>query len=303
MKRNLKCMKITFLGTSAMVPTKERNHFSFYLKYKNEGMLFDCGEGTQRQLRVAGIRPSKITRIFITHFHGDHILGLPGLFQTLAAADYNNTLKIYGPKGLKEVIGRLFELFVFDKNLKIKVKEIEQTKFLETSDFSVFSYPLEHNVRCLGYKVVEKDKTKVNMNKAHQLGLKEGPLIGKLQKNQSVELNGKKILPSQVTYKVKGKTLGFISDTVLTANCYEIAKNADLLISEATHTSKDKEKTKEFKHFTAKEAAVVARDSCSKKLVLTHFSQRYKEAKPLVEDAKQIFENVIAAEDFMEIKI
>ena len=303
MKRNLKVMKIVFLGTSAMVPTKERNHFSFYLKYKNEGILFDCGEGTQRQLRIAGIRPSKITRIFISHFHGDHILGLPGLFQTLAAANYNGTLKIYGPPGLKKVIEKILDLFVFDKSLKIEVNEIEKSKFLETTDFEVFAYSLEHNITCFGYKFVEKNKKRVNMTKANKLGLKEGPLIGKLQQNKSVEVNGKKILPSQVTYKVKGKIIGFISDTTLTDNCYEIAKNADLLVSEATHTSKDKEKAKEFKHFTSKEAAIVAKEAGAKKLVLTHFSQRYKEAQPLLEDAKKMFENVTAAQDFMEIKI
>lgn len=296
-------MKITFLGTSAMVPTKERNHFSFYLKYKNEGILFDCGEGTQRQLRIAGIRPSKITRIFISHFHGDHILGLPGLFQTLAAANYTGTLKIYGPTGLEKVIEKMFDLFVFDKSLKIKVKEIKEKKFIETTDFSVLAYPLEHNIKCLGYRFIEKDKTKVNMTKAHKLGLKEGPMIGKLQKNKIVEIKGQKILPSQVTYKVRGKIIGFISDTTLTENCYEIAKNADLLISEATHTSKDKEKAKEFKHFTAREAGMVAKESDSKKLVLTHFSQRYKETQPILEDAKKMFENVVAAQDFMEIKV
>ncbi len=296
-------MKITFLGTSAMVPTKERNHFSFYLKYRNEGMLFDCGEGTQRQLRIAGIKPSKITRIFVSHYHGDHILGLPGLFQTLAAAQYEGTLLVYGPKGLKKVVNNLCELFVFDKNLKIETREIEEGKFIDTDDFYVEAYNLDHNVLCMGYRFVEKDRVRVNMKKAEAMGLKEGPLIGKLQKNKSVEFKGKKITPSEVTYKVKGKIIGFIADTTLTQNCYSIAENSDLLISEATHTSADREKAREFKHFTAREAAEVARDAGSKKLVLTHFSQRYKDVNVVLADAKSVFENTVAAEDFMEIKV
>ncbi len=296
-------MIITFLGTSAMVPTKERNHFSFYLKYGCQGMLFDCGEGTQRQLRIAGVRPSKITKIFISHFHGDHILGLPGLFQTLSASQYENTLVIYGPPGLKKLIDCLFELFVFNKQLKIQIVEIQKTRFLDSADYYMEAYPLKHNIFCLGYRFVEKDRRKVNMRKAEELGLKQGPLIGRLQKNISVEHEGRKIKPSEVTYKVKGKIIGFIADTMISDNCYTIAKDSNLLISEATHTSRDKEKAKEFKHFTAKEAAIVARDSHAKKLVLTHFSQRYEDAKPILEDAKEIFDNTVAAEDFMKIKV
>lgn len=296
-------MQVTFLGTSAMVPTKERNHFSFYVKYKNEGLLFDCGEGTQRQLRIAGIRPSRITRIFISHYHGDHILGLPGLFQTLSASQYEGKLRVYGPNGLKKIVKQIKELFVFENHLDMELYEINEGRFLETDEFYVESFQLHHGVPCLGYRVVEKERLRIDMKKAKAHGLRQGPLLGKLQNNIAVESQGKKILPQDVTYKVRGKVLGFVADTSMTENIKLIAKDADLLISESTHTSKDKGKAIDFKHFTAKEAAEIAKKCNVKKLALTHLSQRYKNAETVLNDAKDVFENTVVAEDFMKIKL
>lgn len=296
-------MQITFLGTSAMVPTKERNHFSFYVKYKNEGILFDCGEGTQRQIRIAGIKPSRITRVFISHFHGDHILGLPGLLQTLSGSQYEGTLRIYGPPGLKEIIKKIKELFVFENAPEMEIHEVKEGCFLETNYFYAEAFALEHGIKCLGYRLVEKERLRINIEKAKKLGLKEGPMLGRLQNRETVEVGGRKITSEEVTYKVRGRVLGVISDTVMTENVEKIANKADLLISEATHTSKDKEKAKDFKHFTSREAAQVAKSSGAKKLVLTHLSQRYKEAKTVLADAKDIFDNTIVAEDFMKIKV
>src|SRR3989339_74316 len=127
-------MELIFLGTSSMVPTKERNHTSILLTYKSDGILFDCGEGTQRQLSIAGIKPSKINKILITHWHGDHILGLPGLIQTLAAQEYSGSLEIYGPKGTKKFMDKMFEAFIFDKHIDIKIKEVGDGIFFENDD-------------------------------------------------------------------------------------------------------------------------------------------------------------------------
>jgi ribonuclease Z len=296
-------MQITFLGTSSMVPTKERNHFSFFFKYKEEGMLFDCGEGTQRQLRIVGIKPTSITKIFITHFHGDHVLGLPGLLQTMSASQYEKTLQIYGPKGIKKFIKKIQELFVYDNKLNYKVNEITKIKFLKTNDYSIEAYELEHSVKCIGYRFIENDKLKINMQKAKSFGLKEGPLLGKLQNNEEIIFNNKKIYPKDVTYIIKGRIIGFISDTIMTNNCLKIAKNADILISESTHTSRHIEKAEEYKHFTSKQAAFVANQSNVKKLILTHFSQRYKEIDEILNDAREIFPETIAAYDFLKITL
>jgi ribonuclease Z len=296
-------MQITFLGTACMVPTKERNHSAVLLTYKTEGILFDCGEGTQRQMKKTGIKPTKVTKILISHWHGDHVLGIPGLLQTLGASEYVGTLEIYGPTGTKKHIAAMFEAFVFDRPFKIKVVEITSGVFFENKDFTLEAMPLNHGIMTVGYSFVEKDIRKVNMKKAKKLGLSEGPLIGKLQEGHSVMFKGKKLMPDDVSYIEKGRKIALISDTVLCDNCYKLAENADLLISEACYASSLESKAREYKHMTAKWAGMVASQSNAKKLIITHFSARYKNALELQQDAQEVFDNVICAEDLMKVNI
>ena len=217
-------MQITFLGTSSMVPTKDRNHSAVFLSYGTEGILFDCGEGTQRQFKIAGISLTKTTKILLTHWHGDHVLGLPGLMQTLSSLEYNQKLNIYGPKDTKKRIESMFEAFIFDKKLDFEVHEVREGKFFENEDFVLEAYQLEHGIEILGFKFVEKDKRKVDMKKAKKLGLEEGPSIGKLQSGHSIEHNGKKIMPDDVSYTEKGKVVAYVTDTLLCEGCYKTAK-------------------------------------------------------------------------------
>lgn len=299
-------MQVIFLGTSAMVPTKDRNHFSFYLSYKNEGLLFDCGEGTQRQIKIAGIKPSKITRIFISHFHGDHILGLPGLLQTLSASQYEGKLRIYGPCGIEKMIRSIMEIFVYDNQLEIEINEVEPLKnnpFIKTQDFNIEAYELDHRIYCLGYRFIENDRLRIDLVKAKKLGMSSGPLLGRLQRGETITHKGKKITPDDVAYSVKGKKIGYIADTIMTDNCLKIAQDADILISESTHASKDDDKSRQYKHFNARQAAYVAHQANAKTLVLTHFSQRYKDIDVVLNDAKDVFPNTIASYDFMKIKL
>ena len=296
-------MQLTFLGTSAMVPTKERNHSGLLLEYKGEGILFDCGEGTQRQLKKAGLKATKVSKICISHWHGDHVLGIPGLLQTLAASDYDKTIELYGPKGTKQHMTAMFEAFVFDRALKLKVTEVHKGKFFESKDFVLAAYPLRHGITSLGYVFQEKDRLRIDLKKAKKFGIPEGPLMGKLQEGKSITHNGKKIDPDDVTYKVKGKKIGVIADTMLCDACYDIAQDADLLISESSYASKLEAKAKEYKHMTAKQAGLVASQSNVKKLILTHFSTRYKNALELQEDAQQVFDDVVCAEDLMKITV
>ena len=296
-------MQITFLGTSSMVPTKERNQIAVFLSYGSEGILFDCGEGTQRQFKIAGISLTKVTKILISHWHGDHVLGLPGLMQTLSSLEYSGTLEIYGPEGTKKRIEKMFEAFVFDKRLDFKVKEVKSEIFFENSDFELESYPLEHGIEIVGYSFIEKDNRKVDMKKVKKFGIPEGPLIGRLQQGKSIEHNNKKINADDVTYIEKGKKLSFITDTVLCDNCYKLAENADLLICEATYSSKLTDKSEDYGHMTAKHAAQIANKANVKQLVLIHFSARYKNTQELEEDARDVFDNVICAKDFMKIEL
>ena len=286
-----------------MVPTKERNQIAVFLSYGSEGILLDCGEGTQRQFKIAGISLTKVTKILLSHWHGDHVLGLPGLIQTLSSMDYNGKLEIYGPIGTKKRMEKMFEAFVFDKRINLAVKEVKSGIFFENNEFELEACPLEHGIEIVGYRFIEKDKRKIDMKKARKLGIPEGPLLGRLQQGKSIELNGKKIMPDEVTYIESGKKVAFITDTVLCDNCYKIAEDADLLICEATYSSKLVDKSEEYGHMTAKQAAQLANKANVKKLVLIHFSARYKNTQELEEDARDIFDNVICSNDFMKIEL
>jgi len=296
-------MELIFLGTSSMVPTKERNHSSILLLYEDEGILFDCGEGTQRQLRFAGIKPTRITKIFITHWHGDHVLGLPGLIQTLGSSEYSRVLKIYGPSGTKQRFAAMLEAFAFEEKIELDIFEIESGVVFEDERFYVETMPLEHSIETLGYNFIEKPRRKIRVDLIKNLGIPEGPILGKLQNNKSIEWKGKTVTPEEATFLEGGKKITFLTDTVLTDNCIKLAKEADLLVCEATYLSTMEEKAEKYKHMTAKQAAFIANRANVKKLVLTHFSQRYKTTLEVEEDARDNFNNIICAEDFMRIKI
>ena len=208
-------MQVTFLGTSSMVPTKERNQIAVFLSYGSEGILFDCGEGTQRQFKIAGLSITKVTKILLSHWHGDHVLGLPGLMQSLSSTDYNNKLEIYGPVGTKKRMESMFEAFVFDKRLDFEIHEVKSGIFFENNEFRLEAYQLEHGIETLGFRFVEKDNRKIDMRKVNKFGIPEGPLLGKLQDGKSIEYKGKKIEADEVTYIEKGKTIAYITDTVL----------------------------------------------------------------------------------------
>ncbi len=296
-------MEIIFLGTSAMVPTKERNHSAVLITYKTEGILIDCGEGTQRQMKIAGIKPSKVSIILISHWHGDHVLGLPGLIQTMANGEYDKKLMIYGPKGTKEHFDNMNKAFIPENTLNMGVEEISSGRFLENNDFYLESFQLKHGLPCLGYNLVEKDRLRIMLDKIKKLGMKEGPLLGKLQQGKSVKWKDATIKPEDVTYVVNGKKISFIADTVLCDECIQLAKDADLLICEATYASDLEEKAHEYKHLTAKQAGLIANKAGCQKLVLTHFSQRYKNTQEIEEDARSVFDNVVSAYDLMRIRL
>ncbi|MBU2639095.1 MAG: ribonuclease Z [Nanoarchaeota archaeon] len=296
-------MKITFLGTSSMIPTKTRNHSAIFLQYQNEGILIDCGEGTQRQFRLAGISPNKVTKLLITHWHGDHILGIPGLIQNLGVNDYKKTLQIYGPKGTKKYLKNILSGVVFEERAKYEVKEVSKGIFYKDKNFSLESVPLDHIAPTLAYSFKENDRLKINLDYLKKFNLKQHPLLGKLQQGKDIIYNDKKITVKKATIPIKGKKITFISDTAPCKNALIIAKDSDLLISESTWGNEFSNLVKQRKHLTAELAARLAKDSNSKELILTHFSQRYKDLKPLESEAKKVFKNTKTAKDFMEIKI
>lgn len=290
-------MKITFLGTSGMVPTKDRNHSAILLNYNSENILIDCGEGTQRQLKIAGISPNKLTKILITHWHGDHVLGLPGLIQTLSANDYTKTLEIYGPTGSKRFFAKMLEAFLLDGKIDVIIKEVNGP-FFEGKEFSLEAFPLKHDCKCNGYSFIEKDKRKINLEYTQKFGLSQHPLLGELQKGKDIIWKGKKITANKGTFFIPGKRISFISDTSFFDDCYVYVKDSDVLICESTFSKKLEEKAREYKHLTSEQAAIIAKKAKVKRLILTHFSQRNKDTNDLRNEARKVFKNTECAYDF-----
>jgi ribonuclease Z len=295
-------IKIVFLGTSDAVPSSERNHTSILLNYKNENILIDCGEGTQRQFRKAKLNPCKLTKILITHWHGDHILGLAGLIQTLSFSGYNQTLVIYGPKGTKIFFKNLMKTFIFHENFKIKVEEVEG-KFFENEDFYLEAEKMSHGVPCNAYIFVKKKKLRINKTKLEKTKI-QGPILKQLKEGKDIVYDGKKYFAKNLIFEETDKKISFVFDTSFNNKIIPFVKNSDLLICESTFGPELEEQAKEYHHLTSNQTAEIAKHSKSKRLVLTHISQRYsKDPKKLLDSAKKIFKNSSLAEDFEKIEI
>lgn len=287
-----------------MVPTVQRNATSILISYKNENLMVDCGEGTQKQLRYANISPAKITRILITHWHGDHVFGLPGLLTSIAKFAPEKKIEVYGPIGSSKYLNILLSSYVPFEKANLKLHEIiNNGVFFENEDFILKAFRLEHTTTCLGYVLIEKDRRNVDVNYVKKFGLKQHPILRDLQQGRDIMWNGKKILAKNATKIKKGKTISIVLDSKACRNIITNVKNSDLLICEATLGDEFEEKADVYKHLTASQSAKIAKDSSVKKLILTHFSQRYKNVDNLVKDARKIFKNTLAAEDLMKVLV
>jgi len=197
----------------------------------------------------------------------------------------------------------MYKAFLIDRRIDMEIFEIDSGKIFENDEFYLEAYELNHGIVCLGYNFVEKDKRKIIMSKVKKFGLTQGPVLGKLQKGKTVSLKGKKIKPDDVSRVIKGKKISIVSDTSPTDNCYTMAKDADLLICESTYASKLEGKSEDYNHMTSKQAALIASKANVKKLILTHFSARYKSTLELNDDARNYFDNTECAYDLMKIRV
>lgn len=290
---NIRC---TLLGTANAMPTKARNHSAIVLEYENEHILIDCGEGTQRQFRRAEINPCKLTRILITHLHGDHTLGLPGLLETLTMSTYAKTLKIYGPRGLKNHFALLEHLYGKFK-LKFEVHEIADTH-IDERDIQIETRAMYHGIATNAYSFIVKERRRIDKRKLVRLKLPNSPLLKDLQQGRDIMYNKKKIKAKDITYIQPGKKITVILDTGMNQNAIELAKKADLLVCEATYAAAEESVAQEYKHLTTTQAATIAKKAGVKKLILTHLSQRYEHTLPKLEkEARKIFKNAALAQD------
>ena len=285
-------MEIIFLGTSSAVPTLERNHPSIALRAFAEVMLFDCGEGTQRQLIEAKISPMKITKIFISHFHGDHILGLGGLIQSLGFRGREKDLDIYGPKGLHKIINAISSFGYFQINYNLNIHEIQDGTVIETEDYVVECAKVEHNIPSYAYSIREKKKPLFLREKAEELGIPPGPLYGKLHNGEEVEFEGRIIKPEQVLGEAKkGKKISYSGDTRPCEAMIRLARDSDILIHESTYEAEDYQRAVDNAHSTSVEAAEIAREANVNELVLTHISTRYTSDIQEYKSSQGLYEN------------
>ncbi len=301
-------MQITFLGTSSGVPTRARNvsGIALRLPQRSEVWLFDCGEGTQHQLLRSEVRISQIRRIFITHMHGDHIFGLMGLLASCGLAGNPERIDIYGPPDLDEYLKACRRYSQTHFSYPIKVHTVKPGLVMEDAEFSVRCDLLKHRVPAFGYRVSEKDRTgSFDVAKAKALGIPSGPLYGQLKRGERITLaDGRKINGADLCGPTEiGRKFVYCTDTIYCDSAVELARDADVLIHEATFAHEDAELAYQRLHSTSTMAAQVALRAQVKQLLMTHFSPRYApgnpiELKHLLQEARAIFPHTDMASDF-----
>ena len=298
------------LGTASALPVRGRHLTSFALRREGSTLLFDCGEGTQFQLLEAGLKRSKVEAVFITHFHGDHLYGLPGLMMTLNMLERAEPLTLVGPEGLREIVtampGLSGEWLCYDVRYVELGKHFRHEIVYDAPEFTVEARPLEHQVFCAGYRFVEKTRPgRMDGEKARALGVREGWQFEALKEGKTVRLaDGHVVQPDAVVGPRRpGVKVAFVYDTVPCAGGRLLARDADLLVHEATFTEDQADRAVQVGHSTAKGAAALAQEAGAKRLLLTHFSARFPDPQPLVDEARTVFPNAEAAKELETYRV
>jgi ribonuclease Z len=301
--------QLVTLGTSSQSPTRKRSHNANFLRWDRRGFLFDPGESTQRQLLFAGIPSSAITDICITHFHGDHCLGLAGMVQRLAADDVQHTVRLFFPADGIEYAERLINASVYDRRVDLELHPVDATH--ATSPVTVFTHEglalraaaLDHRITCLGWQLIEDDRRKMDASALEARGI-QGPAVARLQAaGSALAPDGTVVALDVVSSPVSGQRFAFVMDTRLCKNAAALAERADLLVCEATYLTAEAELADKYRHLTAAQAAGIAQQAGARLLVLTHFSQRYVDTSALADEARAIHPDVVAAEDLMAVDV
>jgi ribonuclease Z len=296
--------ELIVLGTASQVPTRHRNHNGYLLRWDGEGFLFDPGEGTQRQLLLANVSPSSITRICLTHFHGDHCLGVPGIVQRLSLDAVRHPVWAHYPATGGEFFARLRHACVFHDRLDLREAPIAQDGPVAEEAFGLLAARrLDHSVDAIGYRLVERDGTRFVPELLERNGV-SGPQVATLQQAGSIRVGARTVRLADVSAPRRGQRFAFIMDTRLCDAVYELAEGADMVVIEATFLHDDAELAARFGHLTARQAGRVAAECGVRRLVLTHFSQRYPDtSRHRDEAAEQFGSDVIVAEDLARIPV
>jgi ribonuclease Z len=298
-------IRVTFLGTAAARPTVGRNVSALCVQREGDLMLFDCGEGTQRQMMRYQTGFS-LGAIFITHLHADHFLGVIGLLRTMSLQDRSEPLDLFGPKGGRRILEQAVNLGVERVGFPVRIVELEPGQSVPREEYDIVAFPALHGSSALGYALVEHERLgRFNPDRARELGVPEGPLFGRLHRGEPIDVDGRTIHPGDVVGPPRpGRRVVYTGDTAPSEQIVEVARSCDLLIHDCTFGEEEAERARETGHATASEAARVARAAGARRLVLTHISARYADSPALLQrEAARIFRGAEVAFDGMEVLI
>ena len=290
---------LTILGCSSQQPTRFRNHGAYLLRWNNEGLLFDPGEGTQRQFIFANIAPTVVSRIFISHFHGDHCLGLGSILMRLNLDNVSHLIHCYYPASGKKYFDRLRYGSIYHERIKVVEHPVSQPGLVEDDGkFRIEAAFLEHGVENIGWRITEANTRKFDDEKLASYGVR-GPLVKELQEKGSLTIDGKKVTLEDVSWIRQGDSFAIVIDTLPCQSAIDIARDASLFLCESTYLEEHGELARLHHHLTAAQAANIAKQANAKKLILTHFSARYQNLKPFEQEARAVFPNTYVADDFI----
>jgi ribonuclease Z len=299
-------LTVTLLGTSAAVPSVERNVAALAVQREGETLLFDCGEGTQRQMMRYGVSFA-FREIFFTHYHADHMLGVTGLLRTMGLQDRTTPVTLYGPRGATRLLGAAVNLGIERNRFEVTIIEVAAGQRLARDEYDIEVFETDHRADTIGYGLIEHQRLgRFNPDRARELGILEGPLWGRIHKGEAIDLpDGRRVDPAELVGQPRpGRKVVYTGDTRPCATVVEAASGADLLVHEATFGEDERERAVETGHSTAAQAAEVARQAGVGRLVLTHISPRYsRDAPELLAEAKAVFPETIVGRDGLALDV
>lgn len=295
--------ELVVLGTASQVPTRHRNHNGYLLRWGATGFLFDPGEGTQRQMTHAGVSVSDVGAVCITHFHGDHCLGFPGIVQRLSLDRVARPIDVCYPASGQAYFDRLRHASIFDDRTTVVAHALAGAEAAFVHDgLTVRALPLDHRVEAWGYRVEEPAGRRFVPERLAAAGV-HGPRVGELEREGSLRVDGRTVRLDEVTVERPGHVFAFVMDTRVCDNAVELARDADLLVCESTFLDEEHDLAAAYGHLTAREAATIAREAGARRLVLAHFSQRHPDERVYLDEARGVHPDVIAARDGMRIEM
>jgi ribonuclease Z len=295
--------EVVVLGTASQVPTRHRNHNGYLLRWDTDGILFDPGEGTQRQFTLAGVSPSAVTRICLTHFHGDHCLGLPGMLMRLALDGGELPIDVHYPASGDEHLQHLRRASIGQERIPVRQWPTTGRTVVDCGPFTLRSVPLRHRVETLGWRIDEPDGRRMLPSRLAALGV-AGPDVGRLQRDGTIDLGGRTVALEEASDVRRGQSVAVVMDTAWCDGAHELADGVDLLVCESTFLDRDADLAERYLHMTARQAGRLAAEAGARRLVLTHFSRRYSDLVEFADEAGERFGgDVVVAADLDRVDV